>query len=383
LATVLPFEGKAAEGLEHARQSVKLRQEVLESDPHSTQLQLDLDRAYEGEGDVLGGPGGISLGRKEEAAAVYRKALELVPEVPPGDRLAERATRAKAVLMAKLADLERAGNAPDAVEKYASAVETAEALYQTNPHSAKDRGIVTALLNKLAYTEGALGNHSGSLEHFQKAVDIDEAALAGDPNDEGARSGVIVTLKNLGDLYYYTLSMMPEALRCYRRAAELLELQVKADPGNVAWRANLSEILTDIASGLVATNHVQEARSYDRRGLELAKEVADRPGATGEQMYNYAWLAVTVDPEDLRNPSGALPYALKAVELSKSRDPLCLHVLSQAYSELGDYRRAVEVEEEALALFAPVEAGKPVPRNQGIVERSLKEYRKELQKRAQ
>jgi non-specific serine/threonine protein kinase/serine/threonine-protein kinase len=383
LATVLPFEGKAVEGLEHARQSVKLRQEVLESRPHSAQLQLDLDHAYESEGDVLGGSRGISLGRREEASAVYQKALELVPELPAGDRLAARATRAKAVLLTKLADLERAGNAPDAVQKYASALETAEALYKSDPNSAKDRGIVTALLNKLAYTEGSLGNRSGSLQHFQRAVEIDEAALAGDPNDEGARSGVIVTLKNLGDLYYYEMSMMPEALRCYRRAAELLELQVKADPGNVAWRANLSEILTDIASGLVATNHLQEARSYDQRGLELAKQVADRPGATGEQMYNYAWLAVTVDPADLRNPAGALPYAIKAVELSKSQDPLCLHVLSQAYSELGDYRRAVEAEEKALALFPPVEAGKPAPRNRGVVERSLEEYRKELAKRGQ
>jgi tetratricopeptide (TPR) repeat protein len=287
------------------------------------------------------------------------------------------------VLLAKLADLERAGNAPDAVQKYASAVETAEALYKSNPNSVKDRGIVTALLNKLAYTEGALGNRTGSLEHFQRAVEIDEAALAGDPNDEAARSGVIVTLKNLGDLYYYTLSVMPEALRCYRRAAELLEFQVKADPGNVAWQANLSEILTDIASGLVATDHVQEARSYDQRGLALAKGVADRPGATGEQMYNYAWLAVTVDPADLRNPAGALPYATKAVDLSYGKDPLCLHVLSQAYSELGDYRRAVEVEQKALALFAPVEAGKPAPRNRGVVESSLEEYRKELAKRGQ
>jgi non-specific serine/threonine protein kinase/serine/threonine-protein kinase len=381
LATVLPLEGKAAEGLEHARQSVKLRQEVLASRPHSAELKLELDRAYENEGDVLGGNRSISLGRREEAAAIYQKALELVPELPAGDALATRATRAKAVLLTKLADLERAGNAPDAVQKYASALETAEALYKSNPNSAKDRGIVTALLNKLAYTEGTMGNPAASLQHFQRAVEIDEAALAGDPNDEGARSGVIVTLKNLGDLYYYTLSKMPEALRCYRRAAELLELQVKADPGNVAWRANLSELLTDIASGLVATNHVEEAKPYDVRGLALAKEVADRPGATGEQMYNYAWLAVTVDPADLRNPAGALPYAIKAVELSNNKDPLCLHVLSQAYSELGDYRRAVEVEEKALELFAPSEAGKPAPRNRGVVESSLEKYRKELAKR--
>jgi len=285
------------------------------------------------------------------------------------------------VLLTRLADIENAGNAPDAIRKYAVALVTAETLYRNHPLSAKDRGIVTALLNKLAYKEGSLGNTASALQHFQRAVEIDEAGLTRDPNDQGSRSGLVVSLKNMGDQYYYVLNNMPEALRCYRRAAELLELQVQGDPGNVVWRTNLSEILTDIASALVATNRVQEAKPYDARGLALAKQVADRPGATEEQIYNYAWLAVTVDPAEMRNPSSALPYAIKAVELSKSQEPLCLHVLSQAYSELGDYQRAVEVEEKALALFPPVEAGRPAPRNRGVVESSLEEYRKELAKR--
>ena len=143
---------------------------------------------------------------------------------------------------------------------------------------------------------------------------------------------------------------------------------------------NLSEILTDIASILIETGQPQEAKVQAQRGLQLAKRVADQPGATGDQMYNYAWLAVTVDPEELRDPAGALPYAAKAVEMGKGQDPLCLHVLALAYAGTHDYRRAVETEEKALALFAPVEAGKPAPRNRGIVERALDGFRKQLGK---
>ena len=154
--------------------------------------------------------------------------------------------------------------------------------------------------------------------------------------------------------------------------------QVRADPGNIVWQQNLSEILTDVASILLATGQPREARVQAQRGLQLAKAVADRPGATGDQIYNYAWLAVTVDPEDLRDPAAALPYAAKSVELSKGEDPMCLHILAQAYAGTHDYRRAVETEEKALALFAPVEPGKPAPRNRGIVERALERYRKEV-----
>jgi tetratricopeptide (TPR) repeat protein len=268
----------------------------------------------------------------------------------------------------------------DSLARYASSLETADSLLQADPHSTRARTLVTALLNKLAFAKESMGDRKGALLSFQRAVDLDFAALDQDPNDDRARSDVVVALKNLADLYYYEMNSLPEALRSYRKAAEYLEIQVRADPGNILRQQNLSEILTDVASILLATGQPQEARVQAQRGLLLAREVADRPGANGDQIYNYAWLAVTVDPQELRDPAAALPYAAKAVEMSKGQDPLYLHVLAQAYAGTGDYRRAVETEQKALALFAPVEAGKPAPRNRGMVERALDEYRQRLAK---
>jgi tetratricopeptide (TPR) repeat protein len=380
LGLLLAFQGKAAEGLEHYRAALQLRQALADSEPGNVELRLDLDRAYEDQGDILGGASGINLGRTEEARQAYRKALSLVPELPPGHPSALRARRAKAVLLMKLGDMARAADAADSLVKYAGSLATADAILQADPNSTRARNLVTALLNKLAFGQAGMGDLKSALLNFQRAVDIDNTALAADPNNDKARSDVVVTLKNLGDLYYYEMNSLPEALRCYRQAAEYLETQVRADPDNIVRQQHLSEIVTDIASILLSTGHPQEARVEARRGLQLAKGVADRPGATGDQVYNYAWLAVTVDPEDLRDPAGALPYATKAVEIGKGEDPLCLHVLALAYAGIGDYRRAVEAEQKALALFAPVEAGKPVPRNRGIIERALEGFRKELAK---
>jgi non-specific serine/threonine protein kinase/serine/threonine-protein kinase len=380
LGLLLAFQGKALEGLEHFRQALTMRQALAGGEPGNVELRLDLCRSYEDQGDILGGARGINLGRTEEARALYQKALGLIPDLPAGHPSALRARRAKAVLLMKLADMERKADMADTLAKYTSSLETADSILQSDPNSMRARNLVTALLNKLAFAKESMGDLKGALLHFQRAVDLDDAALAADPNNDKARSDVVVTLKNLADLYYYEMNSLPEALRCYRRAGDLLEIQVRADPGSIVWQANLSEILTDVASILLATGHAPEARVQAQRGLQLAKGVADRPGANGDQIYNYAWLAVTVDPEELRDPAGALPYARKAVEMSKGEDPLCLHVLAQALAGTGDYRSAVETEEKALALFAPVEPGKPAPRNRGIIERALERYRQQLAK---
>ena len=380
LGLLLAFQGKAAEGLPHYQEAMKLRQALSDSDPRDAELRLDLVRAYEDQGDILGGARGINLGRTDDARAAYQKALSLIPELPPGNPSALRARRAKAIELMKLADIERASDIADTVVKYTSSLATADSILQADPNSTRARNLVTALLNKLAFSKAALGDLKGALADFQRAADIDSAVLNADPNNDKARADLVVTSKNLGDLYYYQISDMQQALRSYRRAADLLETETRTEPGNIVWQQNLSEILTDIASILIDDGHTQEARADAQRGLQLAKAVADRPGATGDQIYNYAWLAVTVDPADLRDSAAALPYALKAVKQGKGNDPLCLHVLALAYAGTHDYRRAVDTEEKALALFAPLEPGKPAPRNRGIVERALDGFRKQLAK---
>jgi tetratricopeptide (TPR) repeat protein len=125
-----------------------------------------------------------------------------------------------------------------------------------------------------------------------------------------------------------------------------------------------------------------EARRDARRSLQIAKEVADLPDANHDQIYNYAWLAVTTDPADLRDPKSALPYAKRAVATGGMHDELSLHVLAQAYAGVGDYAQAVEAEQKALAQYAPLKPGDPIPVQQKMMEDYLKEIRAELKKRA-
>jgi serine/threonine protein kinase/tetratricopeptide (TPR) repeat protein len=379
LSGILPFHSKAAEGLDHAKEALRLYIRIAAAHPGDTEAEMDVARGYEAEADVLGGLQGINLGRTQEAMDAYRQSLSMIPTLPPGHPSAVRATRSRAVQLMKIGRMEEnAGNIAVAFTKYRSALESAEGLYQADPSSTSIQGLVTSVLNNLAAIEGITGDFKGAEGHFLKAIQINENSLSAEPNNEKARGNVITTQTNLGNLFYYDLKNLPEALRCYRRAGELLDIECRVDPKKIVWRQRLAEILTDIASCLMDAGQPQEARREAQRGLVVAKEVADSPGATRDQIYNYAWLAATVDPADLRDYAAALPYALRAVAMSNPVPPLCLHVLAQSYAGTGDYQHAVETEEKALRSFPPGEAA---TRNQKILQDALEEFRKELAKR--
>jgi serine/threonine protein kinase len=382
LARALPFHGKAGEGLDHAKQGLRLFLAIAAAEPNNPDAQMDAARGYEEVGDIQGGLQAVNLGRAQEAMDAYRQSLALIPDLPPGHPSAVRAARARVVGMTKIADLhENAGEIAEALAKYQSALVTAESLFRADPASMSIQTVVTAVLSRLGSVEGSTGDLKAAREHYERAIEISENSLRAEPYNGKTRTNVVAYQKNLGDLYYYSLNDMAEALRCYRRAAELLEIQCRTEPANIVWPQRLAEVLTCIASCLMETGQPLEARRQAQRGLVVAKEVADRPGATSDQIYNYAWLEVTVDPDDLRDPAAALPYALKAVAMSNPPRPSYLHVLALAYAGTGDYRHAVETEERALSLFAPSAPAQAITRNQAIFQRALEEFRKELAKR--
>jgi len=381
LASALPFTGNSAEALEDARKSEQLFRQVRGSTPATPEGRSDLRRAYETEGDILGGARDVNLGRDQEAVEVYRQALLLIPEPHPGVPEAEREGTARISLGIKLADRDdRAGRYDDALNQYQSLLALAERIAGENPNNARARGMVGALLSRIAAEQTTLHQNAAAIGNYRRFIGMAETNLAADPSNDRTRSGLMVANKNLGDHYFYNLRDFTQALRCYRRAAELLEWQVRADPGNIVARLHLSEIREEIADCLLKTGHVAEARHETRLGLKIAKELADRSGATADQVYNYAHLAINADPEVLGDVAAILPYALKAVEMSHGSDPFSLHVLARTYARSGDYRRAIEAEEKALALFPPAEAGKQVSGAQESIQDLLKESREKLKK---
>ncbi|HEV1285067.1 MAG TPA: hypothetical protein VNU44_07145, partial [Bryobacteraceae bacterium] len=380
LGSVLPFVGKGPEAVNEADESVRLYAQVLARNPDDVQSKVDLSGAYEAQGDVVGGAQAINLGRKKEAAVAYRHGLETLPEVPPNHKLAARITRGRIILNMKIADLTAYADPSPALPRFKELYAAALEFSRANPTDASARNLAALLLDKIANGQSLLGDGKGALESYRQGIGPAEEALRADPTNGRAQYNLMVGYKNLGDVYYYQIKDMPEALKCFRRAVELLDALIQSDPKNVVNRARLADTLSYIASAEWFTHKPVEARRDARRSLEIAKEIADLPDANHDQIYNYAWLAVTMDPADLRDPKVALPYAKRAAELRG--DALSLHVLAQAYDGVGDHVHAEEAEMKAVAWYAPLKPGDPVPVQQKMMENFLKEIRAELKKRA-
>jgi eukaryotic-like serine/threonine-protein kinase len=381
LGAVLPFDGKAAEGVGHCREALRISEKLQAAHPGDVDDTLDISRAEELLGDVLGGAQSVNLGRPGEAVAAYQRALDVLPKLPASDPRAKRVLRARAVMIAKIASLEVANrNGPEALGRFNEALGFAEQLSQADPQNQRTNDMISGILNRLAVAQEMFGDPKAAVVSFQRALDINDAELKIDPHNSQAQEAVFVTVKNMGDLYFYSIHDMHRALELYRRAADVGGQLVRADPNNTVWPQRLSETLTYIGSCLFELGDKDGARRESKRGLVIAKELADRPHATRDQVYNYAWLAATVDPSDLQDPKGALPYALKAVQMSGRPDELALHVLSQCYAGIGNYPLAIATEERALALFPPVPAGTTRSKRQLTLESALKSYRDALKK---
>src|SRR5256885_2043578 len=96
------------------------------------------------EGDALGGEFG---GWAEEAADAYWRSFELIPELPPGDPLSMRASRGKALLTIKMAEMEPgARNRPEILDRYKAALKIAEETGRSHPNDQSVNEMLTYIL---------------------------------------------------------------------------------------------------------------------------------------------------------------------------------------------------------------------------------------------
>jgi len=99
-----------------------------------------------------------------------------------------------------------------------------------------------------------------------------------------------------------------------------------------------------------------EARRLVRELLDLRRKRAERPGASANEKNSSAWVLLTCDPADLRDPQAALPLAIEANELTDHTNPSFLDTLSLAYHLTGDTTKAIENQKKTIALLPPGES---------------------------
>ncbi len=348
-------------------------------------IDRELVEGYLKVGDLQGNLYGPNLNDPSGAKGSYERALKIAESLSPKDpKLIARA-------QTRLAELLVRGGAPqDAAVQFRQALKVFEA-------QPGERQRVMEILRTLAYTEYDAGDLQSALQHYDEglryaleAMQADRSfehrravafghlhvgemqARTGDvakglqgmeralgeyeemakaqPESNPAQRSVVTACLAIGDIQ--TLNHNDrEAVRYFRRAAEVSSRLRSADPNNEQYFRDVYNSLGRMAEALAKTGQMEQARQATRQVLEMLEPRVSRPDASEPDLYQYTWLLVTTPFHDLQNPSLGTRYAERLARLSDNRDPRTLDLLALAYAGAGDYSQAFDTETKALSLL--------------------------------
>jgi tetratricopeptide (TPR) repeat protein len=344
------------------------------------------------------------MGKLEEAAAAAEEALKL----EPGNKKAHN-TLGNA--------LARQGKIDEAVAAYQEAI-------RLDPRSA-------AAYTNLGEAERLRGN-------LEEAVTAQSEAIRFEPSSATAHHNLGITLRGLGRLgdaaaeLRRALELDPRAARTHNSLANVLYAQKKveeatrefreairleprymtarfnlgralaeegeseqafevlkealsisdgsssSDAAPTVSRPTLTHLLDDLSKLAVKVGRKEEALAYGKRLLELKRERAGRARAGVQELNEYAWALLTVEPAVLRDPQAGLAAAKEAAERSRGKDPASLDTLALAHFLTGDLGSAVEAEEKAIQLMPASREGGGSSDQRAELEENLKRYRTAL-----
>jgi tetratricopeptide (TPR) repeat protein len=113
--------------------------------------------------------------------------------------------------------------------------------------------------------------------------------------------------------------------------------------------------MAHLGMALLNQGKTEGAGPYIAELIELRRRAAHQRDATAKTLNEYAWLLLTCEPVELRDPETALSVAQEAARLSGRQDALLLDTLALAQKMTGDVHAAIETQKEAVALLSPAD----------------------------
>jgi tetratricopeptide (TPR) repeat protein len=123
-------------------------------------------------------------------------------------------------------------------------------------------------------------------------------------------------------------------------------------------RAELEQVVAEVPDYAPAYNYLGAVEAHSGKVAEAIRryeQAIQHDPQFAPAWNNLAWVLATAEDEVLRDPLRAVTSALRAVELTRSKDPDVLDTLAEAYFAAGRLQDAVEAEQRALTLGGDTE----------------------------
>jgi len=299
MGTVLCYQGRTREGLEHYRLALAIQQQVVAADPDRAKLSRELMISYENMGDVL-----ADLGETQQALEYYeiaediadlRYRIVLASELaclrqeertdgtkfsrkrkidPPTPELRARTGRDASRLLRKSASVHQSlGLTEEAIERRSLSLEIMQWLASRAPDDVKTQLGLGAAHLELGNTLGRAGDSEGSLAHHRSALQITQQLVQQDPCVDLLHARLATHLMATADVMA-ELGMSDEALEHYERCLEIRERLSAASPHQTGRLARLANTHSDIGIAKSNVGLMDAALDHYRRAIEIRQGLA-------------------------------------------------------------------------------------------------------------
>ncbi len=179
--------------------------------------------------------------------------------------------------------------------------------------------------------QDALGHYKASLALNKHLASVDMQALRYQWN-------ISEVYLRLGDLALAT-GDLDRAEDNYRRFNDAISQLSNGVPQHRGYQDRMALSFERLAHVAVLAGEQDRARDYGTQALAIRRRLAEEPRATAAMIGSYAWLMLTVEPQELRNPAEALRRALQAVDMGSREgsreDPELIATLALAFDRAG------------------------------------------------
>jgi len=194
------------------------------------------------------------------------------------------------------------------------------------------------------------GQLAEALAEWKRAVETD-------PEDEGARNGLALSLAKNGNYeeavknFRKATELNPKFVDAYVNWGELLYQLGKRDEAIAQWQRavevspDYAKVQFRLGDAYYQMGRIREALAYWRKGISTDPNHLPI-------LNQVAWLLATSPDSSIRDGAEAVSYAEKAVRMAGGDRAELLDTLAAAYAEAGRFSSATAVARRALVLAA-------------------------------
>ncbi|HKW35568.1 MAG TPA: protein kinase [Candidatus Acidoferrum sp.] len=307
-------------------------------------LQKELAAGYVKLGDLQGNSALGNVGDTTGAIASYRKAVKiregLIQSIPHDSNL----QRDLAVSYQKLARVLRgSGNQKEAVEYLEKALIIASPLAEREPNNAETLMTLGFVQFERGSSLWGQADYEAALHAYLDSAGAFRRVAASDPADLRVRRGLAVAYKSVGGLLEYQ-NKLGDAMESYLRASDIDRELLARDPGSAQYQRDSTVDFRNLGDVLVKQGKLSEARKYYYSAMAIDGNLVKQDPADRDTQQKLADDHEGIGKVLLRlgTSSAALDSLRTAVALHEAlckadpNDAWAKSVLARSYELLGD-----------------------------------------------